>query len=280
MNDLEKELSMLDQNFANTVGGPVPSPVSNEQLQAQAQVVTPTQTVIQHVQSVTQTAAPILNMDAAQKETDNMSTGVLEMGKKISTDPIEKLKGQLGEKKRIAIVGQPRYVKRHYSEDLGSFLCFGGECCKYEKPADVRYLFPVIEYPVVPNNPMQVIPYNLGGVCKLKLMVVGKDMYESLCDIYMANGNTFDGYDIIATCTKQEYNQFTLQATKNTLRASCADFNTVAAKWNNVADIAYTVVAKKMDREYYLTQKGIGFEAPASGQVITDLGDANPFAGM
>lgn len=281
MTDLEKEMQMLQGMDLTGTVSPVQqpavaqvqatqtyAPITNEQLQAQAQVVQPTQTVVQPVQS----AAP-LNLDVAQNNIDNNEFVTVDMGQKVSNAVIDKLKGQKDEKKRVAIfmpwfdipdrAGKSMAVKRHYDEDLGSFVCFGGDCCQYSGNAAIRYLFPVIEYPIANNDATKPLPENYGE-CKLKLLVAGNELYTTICDIYQAHNNSFDGYDLIMTCTEQQYQAFTVMATNQTAKANYQSFNKCLEKWKQVRDQAYTAVARKMDQEYYRNQKGIGFSGPTT----------------
>lgn len=295
MTDLEKEMQMLQgMDLSGTVSpvqqvAPVQAnqtiaqPVANEQtVQAAAQVVQPSQTVmpvqpVQPVQTVvtnqpTQNYAP-LNLDVAQNNIDSNEFVTIDMGQKVSTAVMDKLKGQKDEKKRVTIFmpwfdisdkkNSAMAVKRHYSQDLGSFVCFNGECCQYEDKAAVRYLFPVIEYPIANNDATRPLPETYGE-CKLKLLIAGNELYSSIADAYAAHGNSFDGYDLIMTCTEQQYQSFTVMATNDTARNNYQSFNKCVEKWKQVRDQAYTVVARKMDPEYYRNQKGLGFQGPTT----------------
>lgn len=272
MSDLEREMQMLEGLDLSGTAAPVQQAVvqptiSNEQLQAQAQVVQTTTTqVTQPVQNV----APVqtLNLDVAQNNIDGNEFVTVEMGQKVSSAVMDKLKGQKDEKKRVTIfmpwfddpkrAGMSMAVKRHYDEDLGSFVCFGGECCQYSGNAAIRYLFPVIEYPIANNDATRPLPENYGE-CKLKLLVAGNELYTTLCDIYQAHNNSFDGYDLIMTCTEAQYQSFTVMSTNQSAKANYKSFNKCIEKWKQVRDQAYTVVARKMDSEYYKTQKGLGY---------------------
>jgi len=284
MSDLEKEMAMLEGlDLSGTVApvqqsipvqpvAPVQAMPNNAQVQAQAQVVQPTQTVIAPVPPLQQ-AIPVqpLNLDVAQQSIDNNEYVTVEMGQKVSTAVMDKFKGQKDERKRVTIM-MPWFdvpgkenaimaIKRHYSQDLGSFICWGGECCQYEDKAAVRYLFPVIEYPIANNDATRPLPENYGE-CKLKLLIAGNELYSSIADAYAAHGNSFNGYDLIMTCTEQQYQSFTVMATNDTARNNYQSFNKCIEKWKQVREQAYTVVARKMDPEYYRSQKGLNFQGP------------------
>lgn len=210
----------------------------------------------------------MLNLDVAQKDIDTNEFVTVDMGKKVSAAVIEKFKGQKDEKKRVAILmpwfdiqgkeGKVMAVKRHYSKDLGSFICFGGECCQYEDRAAIRYLFPVIEYPIANSDVTKPLP-EAYGKCKLKLLVAGNELYSIISDLYTNSNNSFDGYDLSMTCTDQQYQSFTAMPISNTIRSQYASFNECLEKWKQVRDQAYTVVARKMDRDYYINQKGLNY---------------------
>ena len=301
MSDLEKEMAMLEgldlsgtvapvqqaavQTPVQQVVAPVQAMPSNVQMQAQAQVVQPTQTVVQPVQPVQQvqiTVAPVqpLNLDVAQNNIDHNEFVTVEMGQKVSTAVMDKFKGQKDERKRVSILmpwfdvpgkeNSVMAIKRHYSQELGSFICWGGECCQYEDKAAVRYLFPVIEYPIANNDATKPLPENYGE-CKLKLLIAGNELYSSIADAYAAHGNTFDNYDLIMTCTEQQYQSFTVMATNETVRGSYKSFNACVEKWKQLREQAYTVVAKKMDPEYYRNQKGLNFQGPTVPQDVPSM---------
>lgn len=296
MTDLEKEMSMLGGlDLSGTVApvqaqpqvAPVQTTVTAAPVQPAVQpTVAPVQTTVsapvqnvapvQPVQPVQQ-APQMLNLDVAQQSIDNNEFVTVEMGKKVSTAVMDKFKGQKDEKKRVAIFmpwfdiagkeNSAMAVKRHYSQELGSFVCWGGECCQYEDKAAVRYLFPVIEYPIANGDVTRPLPESYGE-CKLKLLVAGNELYTLIADAYTAHGNSFDGYDLIMTCTEQQYQSFTVMATNDTVRANYQSFAKCVEHWKQVRDQAYTVVARKMDPEYYRNQKGLGYQGPT---VPTDV---------
>lgn len=293
MSDLEQEMAMLQgMDLTGTTApvanvqpsvAPVQATQTNAQVQAAAQVVQPTYTApVQPMVNAAPTqavnvapATPVqpLNLDVAQSNIDQNQFVTVDMGQKVSTAVMDKFKGQKDERKRVTIfmpwfdlAGKENSVmaiKRHYNQELGSFICWGGECCQYEERAAVRYLFPVIEYPIANNDATRPLPENYGE-CKLKLLVAGNELYSSIADAYAAHGNSFEGYDLIMTCTEQQYQSFTVMATNDTARSNYQSFNKCVEKWKQLRDQAYTVVAKKMEPEYYRNQKGIGFNGPTT----------------
>lgn len=270
MNDLEKEMAMLEGMDLTGTVAPVQAP--------QVAPVQTTQTVAQTVAPVAQvapvqttTTAPMqtLDLNVAQSNIESNEFVTIDMGQKVSSAVIDKFKGQKDEKKRVTIfmpwfdipekAGSAMAIKRHYNQELGSFICFGGECCQYEDRAAIRYLFPVIEYPIANNDATRPLPETYGE-CKLKLLVAGNELYTTISDIYQAHGNSFEGYDLIMTCTEQQYQAFTVMATNGSAKTNYQSFNKCVERWKQVRDQAYTVVARKMDPEYYRNQKGLGFQ--------------------
>ena len=291
MNELEREMAMLEGiDLSQTPANATPVnttvqqtvPVDNAQLQAQANVVQTTQTAVQPTVNVQTPIQPVqpqqyaqpmqtLNLDVAQQQTDETDYLTLTMGKKVSTSVFEKFKGQKDERKLVIVLdpffddpakaGQVMAIKKHYSEDgLGSFLCFGKECCQYESKATVNYLFPVLEVPIINGDITKPIPTTMGGHLKLKLLAAGNTLYSQLADVYAANGNTFEGIDLVMTCTEAQYQNFTVQPTRTTVREMyAADLQAAKQKWLASRNQAYTVVARKIDPEYYRDQKGLSF---------------------
>lgn len=275
MNDLEREMAMLEgMDLTGTVApvqAPAVAPVQTTQTIAQ-----PTPAPVAQVAPVqTTVTAPVqtLDLNVAQSNIDNNEFVTIDMGQKVSSAVIDKLKGQKDEKKRVAILmpwfdlpdraGSAMAIKRHYNQELGSFVCFNGECCQYEDKAAVRYLFPVIEYPIANNDATRPLPENYGE-CKLKLLVAGNELYTTIADIYQAHNNSFDGYDLIMTCTEQQYQSFTVMATNQTARTNYKSFDKCIERWKQIRDQAYTVVARKMDPEYYRNQKGLNYAGPTT----------------
>lgn len=182
MASLEEELALLQGTniegpveTAQTLRGEVPfgAPV-NQNMQAQAQVVQPTTTVPtqpvqnynpvvpQQVNNVQPMTSQVQTMDLNQAEEETMDFD-LDFGKKISTLPIEKIRGRKGERIRLALFyenknGQPHIplmgMKMHWSDEVGSyFKCFEKECCQDSaKSPVVKYWMPVIEYPIIPRR--------------------------------------------------------------------------------------------------------------------------------
>ena len=66
------------------------------------------------------------------------------------------------------------------------------------------------------------------------------------------------------TCTEQQYQSFTVMATNQTARTNYKSFDKCIERWKQIRDQAYTVVARKMDPEYYRNQKGLNYAGPTT----------------
>lgn len=301
MASLEDELAMLQgvtYGGVNQVSSPVetaetlrgevpfnPQPISNQQVQAQAQVVQPTQTPVQPVQpapQVQQMTSQVQTMDLNQAEEETMDFDI-DFGKKISTLPIEKIRGKKGERVRLAFFyenknGQPHIpimgMKMHYNEDVGAyFKCFEKECCRDSKRGPVvKYWMPVIEYPIIPGEPETLIP---NRPAKLKLLTFGNQGYELLTDIIKSKGD-LNKFDIIANCTEEQYQNFTYMATDNTLRSQIPNLQDLVNKWVNIKPNSYKTIGRIISRDDYLKLTGQyngGFQGADVGTDVPTMGD-------
>ena len=89
-------------------------------------------------------------------------------------------------------------VKTHYHQDVGRALCDKGACCKWLGLPSLRYVYPVVTY----NCDKSGKPVSKD--VELKMIVLGKDAYESIKTIHDLNGNIAD-LDIVVTCTDDQY---------------------------------------------------------------------------
>lgn len=192
-----------------------------------------------------------LSLDEAQNEADIMKP--IAMGQRGSNVPVEKYKGSKQKKSRITIISEepyPLYI--HYDKEVGgSFICFQGDCCKKDFARE-KYCFPIIEYPTMPNgSPVQ------GQPCTLKLLVVGKDAYEQIVDIWTSKGNKLTGYDLLVSCTDDTYQKLLFTAQANTVMNNYPDVNMLKQQWLEKKDRAYLAVGKFMDAKTYNALKSI-----------------------
>lgn len=223
-----------------------------------------------------QTMPPMIDMDAADAQARVMGVKKIAMGQRVSSSPVERFKGTQGMKSRISIIADPFTVTSHYDKKVGgSILCFGGDCCRYLDSAKVKYCFPVIQYPVMPQNGA-LIP---NQPCELKLLAVGNEGYQALCSVYDAQGGSFDGYDLLVTCTDQQYQKLTFTATRDTARNSYSDIPNLIHKWSSVEPIAYQAIARQMDEDtfkrLYFSQD-VGDEVASFGDIMNMGGTSMP----
>ena len=274
---LDEQLAMATSTVA--VGGvaqptqiPVAPAVNPAQVQAEAQVVQPTQTMVTPqpvpVTPVVPTApatpvAPVyvnagidLNQATAEAE-QHFGVQEISLGQKISTraiDPVKKL--EKGEKMRFTIIdGYFASAKIHLHEDLGKIACFStgtsmGQCCKDLDEPKVRYYMPVLVYSTMPGDPRTPLPQ---GKSELRLLVIWDSSgWDKICeDIIEAGGNK--EIDFIAT-SEDSYGRLDFKGQQTSFRAMPEYAQAIAdatAKWRAVKDKAALTVRRDMDAERY-----------------------------
>lgn len=131
---------------------------------------------------------------------DGLDVAVVgETGISSSIFPIERALFSSKNKQMISIItSKVIVVKTHYSQDVGKALCDKGACCKYMGLPSLRYVYPVVSY----NCDKTGKP--ISKDIELKMIVLGKDAYESIKTIHDLNGNIAD-LDIVVTCTDDQY---------------------------------------------------------------------------
>lgn len=276
----------------NAVPAPVqPTPqgvqqqvVNNANVQAAAQVIQPTASVVPPTQTITTTPAPVqpvvatpntapvytaglaqtMDLNAAQEEAEvNYAVGAIDFGKRISTRSIEPL-GRLdqGEKARITIVGQPFSVTIHnFQDSVGKVICWKGQCCKQDpNPAKARYCIPVMVYATMPGDPRTPLPQ---GKSELRLMILWNgDTWMSLADTLIDKGALVEGkvndgvlanIDFIIT-GEGTYGDLDIRATNDSFRPQYQDaVNKAIEQWNNIGmEKAMTTVGRKLNDEKLL----------------------------
>lgn len=273
---LDEQLAMATSTVAvGEAVQPAPAvaaPVNPAQVQAGAQVVQPTQTVMSTpVQAtITTTAVPTqgyvqtpaaapsidLNQAAAEAE-QHYGVQEISLGQKISTraiDPVKKM--EKGEKMRFTIIdGYFASAKIHVHEDLGKIACFTtptsmGQCCKDLDEPKVRYYMPVLVYSTMPGDPRTPLPQ---GKSELRLLVIWDGSgWDKICeDIIEAGGNK--EIDFIAT-SEDSYGRLDFKGQQTSFRAMPEYAQAIAdatAKWRAVKDKAALTVRRDMDAERY-----------------------------
>lgn len=126
-----------------------------------------------------------------------------ETGIVVSRFPVERMRFSKNAKSLIAILSDQVIVcKTHYEEDLGQFLCFGGECCKHDL-AKVRYVYPIMVYTTdAKGKPVSLEIQN-------KALVLGQSAYNDLLDIQDMNGS-LTNMDLLIRCDKEDYQEISI----------------------------------------------------------------------
>lgn len=253
--NLEEELSILTDNTTTTttvVDTPAQMPVSNGQVQAQAQVVQPTQTMVQPtqtmVQPVVQPTQPInqpamVNPSAAQNMVSQFDIPSLDfdINKReiLERNPIEKLVGEKDKKFRLHMLPgvQPQEVKVHWDAEKGhNFACLGlvynkgtGKCCATHGNAKQRFVIPVIEYPAIQLDP------NTPVMGQLKALVVSGKTLQEIKDQTMTIGTTIEQSDLVATVKDPKYKTFTFAVNPTPAINLISNLENLKAEWSKNA---------------------------------------------
>lgn len=127
-----------------------------------------------------------------------------EVGVKVSRFPVERVKFSESRRSRICpVIDSVIVVKSHYTPNMGSFVCFGGECCQDYGFPSVKYLIPVVVYETDAKG--RCISKNIEN----KVVAMGKDPYESLM-IMKESFGSIDNSDIIVSCTDEKFQKIQL----------------------------------------------------------------------
>lgn len=184
---------MSDDAFAETGSG-------FEEV-AEEPVATPAKEV-PVAQAKTEVGVGLVNFDfSALMSMPGVVTG--ETGIVVSRFPVERMRFSKNAKSLISILSDQVIVcKTHYEEDLGQFLCFGGECCKHDL-AKVRYVYPIMVYTTdAKGKPVSLEIQN-------KALVLGQSAYNDLLDIQDMNGS-LTNMDLLIRCDKEDYQEISI----------------------------------------------------------------------
>ena len=237
--NLEEELSILTDN--TTTVETTAQPVVNEQVQAQAQVVQPTQTaMVQPVvnpQPINQPAMVNPNMAQHMVSQFDIPSLDFDINKReiLERNPIEKLVGEKDMKFRLHILPgvQPQEVKVHWDAEKGhNFACLGlvynkgtGRCCATHGNAKQRFVIPVVEYPAIQLDP------SIPVVAKLKALVVSGKTLQEIKDQTTLMGTTLEQSDIVATVKDPKYKTFTFAVTPAPAISLVSNLENLKADW-------------------------------------------------
>lgn len=279
--NLEEELAMVTNSVpiqpestpvANTVATPiqVAEEVKQEQLQAQAQVVQPTQTMTvggttMQPMTVMPNTAPINTagyMQAQPVQYDlNQEAGIkqIQFGQAINVNPVTFIKLNVGEKLRFTLLEcDVLPLAFHYSEALGAGTTRGkripcwsteshtGQCCIDLGKPKARYYLPVLVYPTMPNDPNTVIP---GAKPEFKVLMTWDDItYNAIAQSAI---DTNCNSDFIAT-GKDTFGGIDVRAQVNSYRSQYTnEVNEGIQNWRRCKSMIPSMVRENMTEEEY-----------------------------
>lgn len=275
---LDEQLAMATNSAP--MAQPAAAPVNPAQMQAEAQVVQPTQTVmqtpIQGVQTmqVNQPAqnyvAPVatpntmqtLDLDKASEEAQqNFGVQEITLGQIVSTRPIDPIrKMDKGDKMRFTIISnQIGTCKIHNHPTLNKIACFSTDthiarCCQDMDEPKLRYYLPVLVYPTLPNDPKTIIP---NGKPEMKLLVIWdtgsyNNLVEEIVNADVANPADNWKIDFVAT-SEDTYGKLSFRGQRDSHRQEFAPvISEMETKWTAIKDKAPTVVRKNMNEDKYI----------------------------
>jgi len=245
-------------------------PVNEAQIQAQAQVVQPTQTAmpqpVQGVQTIQVNTMPTqgyvapMTTPTYQASMPTTANGVeqIQFGQQINTSPLDLIKKmETGSSFRFTVLNTTGagLVKFHYSEGLGKFACFStnqhlGQCCKDLGEPKVRYYLPVMVYPTMPNDLNTIIP---NATPTLKVLTLwDADAFDTIAQTIFANNNDLN-VDFTAKCT-DSYGRLRIDVARGqSFRPQIESFIQQANQtWEQYKDIVPAKIRKNMDEQQYL----------------------------
>lgn len=173
------------------------------------------------------------------------------IGLRVSRFAVDKTRFTVANKSLISIVStQVIAIKCHYNEDLGSYLCFGGECCERDGGARIKYLFPVVVYDTDKNG------RPVTSSIENRVLAVGKGTYEDIMTIHELSGD-ITTVDLLVTCKKEDYQEISLQQAGQcrwkkspTLTKEVSDF------WTRNMQHIFEAVARRMDAATFAEKVG------------------------
>lgn len=279
--NLEEQLKMATSTVAQPAQAVQPvqvqAPLTDANVQAAAQVVQPTTSVVPPIQTITTTPAPAqpvvatpntapvntaglaqtMDLNKAAEETiSNFGVQTIQLGQTVSTRAIEAVKKvEKGDSIRITLI-EPfiQAAKIHVHPTLGKINCFStettlGQCCQELGDPKVRYFMPVLVYSTMPNDAKTPLPQ---GKSELRLLVLwDTGSYNQLSTEIMDAGD--DKIDLIATA-EDSYGKLSFRGQKTSFR-SIPEYQQVIAeaeqKWAAVKDRAADTVRRNLDPVRY-----------------------------
>lgn len=187
-----------------------------------------------------------------------------EVGIKITDKPVEKL--VFTKDKRVLVnfaSNKVIAIKTHYNQELKSFLCFGGKCCKDLGFPKVKYLFPVNVYDT--NDRGKPVSASMDFRC----LAVSQKTYNDILAMQDMQGD-LRTMDILITCSDQQYQNITLQPARGYARiltdTRFADAKKQAKEfWTKNLQYIVDAVARPMDEATYMKSDSDESDLPSVG---------------
>lgn len=258
--NLEEQLKMATSTVAvNAQTGEVSEPITMQvvnpaQIQAEAQVVQPTQTMIQpQLASVTELQMPQqVAVQPQIAETSGVQT--IQLGQQVNTKPINLLKKlSIGEKVRFTILpGDINVIKYHFSETIGKIACFStdqhlGACCRDLGQPKVKFCLPILVYPTMPNDARTIIP---NAKAELRILSLwDENTYNTICECVIRNQGK--SVDFIAT-GQDNFGRLDVRDEQTSFAAQFGtDINQAVATYNTYKATVPALIRKNMDEQSY-----------------------------
>jgi hypothetical protein len=124
-----------------------------------------------------------------------------------SINSIDRIKFTTAKKERIAILPDNVVVlKTHYNKQCGSFICFNGKCCLYERFI-IQYLLPVIKYDS--DRQGEIVSEEL----LLGVFVLNDEQYNMIIDINRIESEKggVTAVDLIIQCIEEQPERLTIK---------------------------------------------------------------------
>lgn len=130
---------------------------------------------------------------------------VIDIGKKVSRLPVERVKFSATHQALISIVTKGAIaVKTHYRENFGNYFCLGSgkACCEKDGLPRVKYVFPICIYDV--DDDFRIRSSKL----QFKVLSVGQEQYDAISNIAKLNGD-LTTMDLAVQCSDERYQKCT-----------------------------------------------------------------------
>lgn len=175
---------------------------------------------------------------------------------------VNKLKFEVGHKTLVSILSDHVVILgTHYDQDLGKFICFGGQCCKdATQKASQRHVYPVLVYDTDENGSPISRKY------EFMTMTVGYGAYKTLTKIQEQKGSLV-GIDICFECTDEKYQKV------NVNYAGAARWPQIEGCdkamnefWSKNMDKMLDCLGRKITEEEYIAEKKASNSVPFTSE--------------